>query len=316
MFFTGATQPGTSDGENEDWHAATSDLVVVLDGATIRTDTGCEHGVAWFTRKLGAGIIAGAASRSLSLTQVLADAVRDVAALHPGCDLAHPGTPSAATAIVRLEGQLLRYLVLGDVTIVADTVDGIIVVSDDRVSQTAAEERSAADRHQIGTPEKQAALLAMKHAELAARNRVGGYWIAAADPSAAEHAITGEIDTSKLKRLAVLTDGAARAVVLFKSHTWESALDLIERSGADEFVDQIRTVEAMDPHGSRYPRNKVGDDATVVFATSARQQAGRRSGPTFDPAEQRAEWETLQRRFQRTGGLMGAFPACDGNVYA
>ena len=75
MFFTSATAPGKSGVPNEDWVAATSDLIVVLDGATIRTDTGCHHGVPWYTRKLGAGIIAGAASRAQTLTGALADAI-------------------------------------------------------------------------------------------------------------------------------------------------------------------------------------------------------------------------------------------------
>jgi len=58
-------------------------------------------------------------------------------------------------------------------------------------SETAPAERAEVDRHLIGTPEKAAALIPMKRAELAARNVEGGYWIAAAEPSAADHARTG-----------------------------------------------------------------------------------------------------------------------------
>jgi hypothetical protein len=48
------------------------------------------------------------------------------------------------------------------------------------VDKTARAEREEADRHPFGSAEKQAALLRMKHAELAARNQPGGYWVAAA----------------------------------------------------------------------------------------------------------------------------------------
>lgn len=42
-----ATDPGHPLRPNEAWVAAAQGLIVVLDGATARTDTGCVHGVAW-----------------------------------------------------------------------------------------------------------------------------------------------------------------------------------------------------------------------------------------------------------------------------
>ncbi len=215
MHFLGLTNP--SGGENEDWLACSSDLIVVLDGATVRTETGCSHGPAWFARKLGAAIIGHAASRSRALPDVLSDAIRDVAALHADtCDLSDPAAPSAAAAIVRVEDDTIRYLVLGDVTIVAEVAGEVVAVSDDRVSHTALDHRREADSFLIGTPEKTAAMQRMKKDELAAKNTAGGYWIAGSDPSAPEHAITGEWRTSDVTRLAVMTDGAARLVNLFR----------------------------------------------------------------------------------------------------
>jgi Protein phosphatase 2C len=267
MFFTGATATGAEKVPNEDWTAATSDLVVMLDGATIRTETGCRHGAAWYTRKLGASIIANAAARSHPLTQALSDAIREVAALHPECNLTHPGTPSAAVAIVRIEGDLLRYLVLGDVTILLDSItEGIMTFSDQRVSSTAAAERAEADTHLIGSPEKASALIAMKHAELTARNRPGGYWVAATDPTAVDHAITGETPISTTRRLAVLTDGAARFVEMFHLGPWDAALDAIAKYGPLAFIRQVRAAESKDSIGAVYRRNKSSYDATVVFA--------------------------------------------------
>lgn len=231
MYFTGATVAGSPEAPNEDWLAATPDLVVVLDGATIRTETGCVHGAAWYTRKLGAAIITHAATRATPLRLVLADAIREVASLHENCDLRHPGTPSAAVGIVRLDGDQLRYLILGDVTVVLGTIEGSTVVSDQRISASALAERAEVDRHLIGTPQKAAALIEMKHAELARRNTPDGYWIAAADPVAAGRAITGEVQMSEVRRLAVLSDGAARYVDAFKLADWPAVLDTLSRIG-------------------------------------------------------------------------------------
>ncbi|MFE9695167.1 hypothetical protein [Micromonospora sp. NPDC005806] len=86
-------------------------------------------------------------------------------------------------------------------------------------------EREEADRHPFGSAEKQAALLRMRHAELAARHQPGGYWVAAADPFAAQHAITGEVPLVSVRRVAVLTDGAARLVALFD---WPDVLDVLD----------------------------------------------------------------------------------------
>lgn len=297
MYFTGATAAGSPNVPNEDWVAATSDLVVMLDGATIRTETGCRHGAAWYTRKLGAAIIGHAAGRSTPLRGVLANAIFGVAQQHADeCDLTHPGTPSAAVGIVRLDGELLRCLVLGDVTVVLDTSEGVTTISDQRISASAVAERAEVDRHVIGTPEKATALIAMKHAELAARNTRGGYWIAAADSAAAQHAITGEVPVATVRRLAVLTDGAARYVDLFHAADWGTTLGLLARSGPQWFIDHlVRPVEVADPWGARCPRNKCSDDATVVFAELARAADARDWAGIKPQTQLDAEAELLGR---------------------
>jgi len=90
---------------------------------------------------------------------------------------------------VRVRPDAVEYLVLGDVTIAIEASDGVQVITDNRVSATAKAERAEADRYPFGSAEKQAALLRMKHAELAARNQPGGYWVAAENPTVAIHAI-------------------------------------------------------------------------------------------------------------------------------
>jgi hypothetical protein len=105
----------------------------------------------------------------------------------------------------------------------------------------------------------------MKHAELAARNTPGGYWIAASDPSAVDHALTGAVPVTAVRRVAMLTDGAARAVDLFGLYDWPKLLDLVASQGPSALVDQVRTAEASDPRGIRWPRNKLSDDATVAY---------------------------------------------------
>jgi hypothetical protein len=260
------SRPGSGDRPNEDAVAAAGGWVVVADGATARTETGCVHGVAWFARRLVDAVVEqGEGEPAAALRSALAR----TADLHRGtCDLTDVATPGAAIGVVAVSADLVRFLVLGDVTVlVEETVgpDRLSVTVDDRVSRTAAAERAAADALPHGSPGKCAALVAMKRAELAARNAPGGFWAAAADPVAADHAITWALPRPRVGRVAILTDGAARAVDLFGLLGWPEVLELLEREGPDAVVRLVREAERADPHGERWTRNKISDDASIGY---------------------------------------------------
>lgn len=179
MYIATATAPGSSSRANEDWAFASEQLIVVLDGATARTETGCRHGVAWYATKLGLAIAGLATDYNLRLSDVLGRAIIATANQHTECDLTPVGTPSAALAILRRNDDRVEYLVLADVTIILDTAHGPDIIVDDRLAKTAREQRLEAAHLPFDTEAKQAALLRMKHAELAVRNRENGYWVAA-----------------------------------------------------------------------------------------------------------------------------------------
>jgi hypothetical protein len=40
---------------------------------------------------------------------------------------------------------------------------------------------------------------------------------------------------------------------------------LLEESGPDELLRQVRAAEAVDPEGRQWPRTKRSDDATAVY---------------------------------------------------
>ena len=47
--------------------------------------------------------------------------------------------------------------------------------------------------------------------------------------------------------------------------TWEELLALLDESGPDELLRQVRAAEAVDPEGRQWPRIKRRDDATAVY---------------------------------------------------
>jgi len=262
---TVSSQPGSPQAPNEDAFLISADTntVAIFDGATARTDTGCIHGVAWFVHSLADDLGNHA---SLTPAKALAAAISDTAARHRHtCDLTHPGTPSAAVAIVQARRKTLRYLMLGDVTVVLDLGHGIRVLTDNRVNATARAERRAADDLPSGSPEKTRALVRMKQAELAARNVAGGYWLAAADPTVVHHALTGDVPRQHVQQAALLSDGATRAVDPFGLCDWRGLLATLAAAGPGELIRQVRAAETSDPAGIRWPRNKIHDDATALL---------------------------------------------------
>jgi hypothetical protein len=106
-------------------------------------------GVAWYADHLASAIIEHG---DVDPSEALTAAITQTADLHRDtCDLTHPGTPSAAVGLVQIMDDQLRYLVLGDVTVVIDNGDTKIVVTDDRINKTAQPERRAADALPAGS---------------------------------------------------------------------------------------------------------------------------------------------------------------------
>ena len=68
--------------------------------------------------------------------------------------------------------------------------------------------------------------------------------------------------------MAALSDGAARVVGLFGLYDWPGALDALRESGPGELIRHVRAVEADGPEATRWPRNKLSDDATAAYCTA------------------------------------------------
>ncbi|NRQ36294.1 integrase [Nonomuraea sp. NN258] len=257
---------------NEDFAGGTPDAVVLLDGAGTPpgSDSGCSHGVAWYARTLGSGLLAAMVQRSDPLAELLADEIKAVAGLHDDtCDLAHPGSPSATVVMLRHAGDVLDWLVLADSSLVLDvtgTADPM-VVTDDREGQVGARYRKAMDALDSGSPEHVTAHREYVEAMRAHRNRDDGFWVAATDPRAADQALTGTVPAESVRSALLLSDGASRLVDRFHVANWREVLAIVGQEGPGELISLVRTAERSDLAGSRWPRGKTFDDATVISVT-------------------------------------------------
>ncbi len=251
---------------NEDFVVATPEIAVVVDGAGIPFG-GCHHGVAWYAQQLGVRTLAALTEQpGIALTDGLAAGISAVADLHRDtCDLHNPGTPCAAVGILRVGQTQVDTLALSDCTIVVDLDTGPEVTCDLSIEHISGTEPDAVAGFLFGSEDHKAALVSLIAQQTATRNRPDGWWVAAADPSAAQHAHVGSYPRAAMRRASAYTDGATRPVDQMKQYEWPAFLDLLDKLGPAGLIDQVRAIEKSDPEGERYPRTKRHDDATVAW---------------------------------------------------
>ncbi|MFI6489930.1 protein phosphatase 2C domain-containing protein [Streptomyces sp. NPDC050564] len=253
------SEPGDPDRPNEDFASVglpasgQGGSLVVLDGVTPpRGDYGCLHSVAWFSARLGGSLTELSLSRrDLTLPEVLSGAISRVADAHADtCDLSHPRTPQATVVLARWSAAEVEYLVLSDSALLVESPSGeVTALLDDRLSRL-----------------PRASLATDAVADATVRNKEGGFFTAAADPSVASRAVTGTLPRTSVRTLTALTDGATRWVEKFHEGDWAALFTLVRKEGAQALVNRIRALETADAEERVHlRRSKTHDDATVVF---------------------------------------------------
>lgn len=272
-----ASDPALGRLENEDLVFRFGSLVGILDGATVPEgfDTGCVHGPAWYVRHLAARIgLAVAARPAATLMSNLASAILAVRADHGGeCDLDHPGTPSSTVCLLRAGGDQADYLVLCDSPLVLDTGGEVTVVADPRLDTAMADLRRMAAALPADDADRATRFHRSVTLQRTRMNRTHGYWVAAGDPDAAYHAVTGTLPLRgprALRRAVLLSDGASCAVEQFGLFDWGGLLDVAVAEGPEGLIRRVRAAERDSPE--RLRRHKRDDDASVVLCE-------------FDPAQ-------------------------------
>jgi hypothetical protein len=263
-----ASEPAPGRSANEDAALHVGSLVGVFDGVTAPrdTETGCVHGPAWYVQRLTARLGQVAEEQpAAGLPDTLAEAIEQVRGDHEGrCDLDNPATPAATVCLLRPDSDHLDYLILSDCSLVADHGGAVTVMTDQRFGDAVAElRRKALTNRGIEVP---AGGPVPGKYELT--NQPHGYWIAAANPEAARQAVTGALDLHgpmRVRRAALLTDGASCAVDEYRLMDWRQLLDVLTEDGPHELIRRVRQAENTDPAGTEHPRYKRHDDATAAL---------------------------------------------------
>lgn len=245
----------------------------LLDGASlpVAVDSHPDYTTGWFVRTLSFEIsraVLKSAGKSTSLAGLLFEAIAALVA-HPVAALGgancHP--PSATVVLLRLNATTIEYLVLGDSYLLLEFDGELTCVTDLRLKEIATDirlrRRTALTQGDRGATESLSRLLALE--ELKARNKEGGYWIAAQDPEAAHHAVVGtrQLINGGVHCLA-MSDGYAAAYRTHALHrTWA---DLLAASTADGLVSIVRAIREVEG----LPHLKLrSDDASALLVVES-----------------------------------------------
>jgi hypothetical protein len=156
--------------------------------------------------------------------------------------------------------------VLVEVLLLKRASGEVIAISDDREASVGARYRAAMDAAPPG-PEHDRALRNYITAMRQHRNRADGFWVASVDPAAADQALTGDLPTPDVHACALLSDGASRIADRFTLTDWPGLMHTLAEHGPAELIHRNRAAENRNPDGARWPRGKIHDDATAVYAT-------------------------------------------------
>jgi hypothetical protein len=253
---------------NQDQAVLLDGAIALLDGATSWLSQDPARDGGWYARTLGAALAARLPGHGRPIASLLADAIeelRDTHALQPDT------TPYSTATIVRWDADVLEALVLGDSPVlVVRRAAPPELVSDDRLEPVGAEQRAAyrahlRDGHGFGEPF--ARLVAdLQRVERGSRNRPGGFWIAGAEPEAAQHAIERSWPAADVDAVLAMSDGAAAGVLEYALTGWPAFADLVRTDGPASVINRVHAAEESDADGRRWPRTKLHDDKTLIVA--------------------------------------------------
>ncbi|MGY1867304.1 protein phosphatase 2C domain-containing protein [Nocardia gipuzkoensis] len=236
--------------------------LVILDGATAYEPSASS--ATEYVDHLGIDL-----SQRLDTNETLTEVLRSSIVETAGRLRLTPGTaPSSTVVLVRVSTESVQVLVLGDSTAVVGFHDGAQhVITDDRLNQLRLPEaRTYRLRLAAGTGyDRQHAdlLKQLQRRERAHRNRSGGFWIAEADPRAADHALSRTYDRNIVSWVIAATDGAIDPLH-FRDIPWAR----IAYYSAEELRQELQRCAAweaeVDPDGQALTRSKRHDDKTLA----------------------------------------------------
>ncbi|WP_069164033.1 PP2C family serine/threonine-protein phosphatase [Nocardia altamirensis] len=237
--------------------------VVLLDGATA-FDPDMPSASAYVD------VLAEELNRRLDSSQDLRTILSDAIAATASVLRLQPGqAPSSTVSVLRTNQGTADLLVLGDSPVVVGRDGSHDLITDRRMAElNLPESERYRERLASGSGYDQhhySLLRSLQRRQRERRNRPDGYWIAEADPSAADHAIVANYRLQEIDWIVLATDGASNPLRPL-SISWAEVAQM-DTPGLTRLLARCQEWEAeVDPCGQLQPRSKRHDDKSIVVA--------------------------------------------------
>jgi hypothetical protein len=193
----------------------------------------------------------------------------EVAVAGPG--RAAPDSISARSARGASESRRgsIEFLSFGDCAALVQPEGGAVMVVGETFDKRAAEakraqaiakEKNLSPASGLSRPEFLGALRAT-------RNRVnsGSYWLFSPDAKAASHAARRIVKAAPGTKLLLASDGFLALASDYGAYGADSLMQAAVEKGLEALGEELRTIEAGDAGGDKFPRFKKSDDATALL---------------------------------------------------
>lgn len=176
---------------------------------------------------------------------------------------------SAAIGVIRVQGDRLEYLILGDISLVVATERHVQTFRDERVTKYDRAAVSVMEAElKAGAPYARARRrtfdVLREHRQY--MNVETGYWVLSSSVSAVRRAEQGDLPISGEARILLMSDGFSRTVDVFRLYRgWRGLLGTLRREPLSAPLSKLRLAESADPDGRRFPRLTPHDDATALY---------------------------------------------------
>lgn len=256
LVFTVKSQATRESGlhSNEDLFGVEGNFAWIFDGATSMSPS--EQGARELVLALSDGIREAILAGEMDLRRIGKHGV-DVAIQRLKTD-GSKIPPSAAGLICKLQGNILEYLVLGDVTMIVRSQKSISIVRDPSSLQREVSFLIEAKTTQRSLGE----VIDQRRREM---NTQAGYWIWSISKDAVDKAYLSQFIVSPDSWVLLASDGYLRLVDLFRSVSHDELMLLTINKGCDFIIDMVRDLEHEDADCSRFSRASVCDDASGLL---------------------------------------------------
>ena len=189
-------------------------------------------------------------------------------------------TPAASFVLCRQLGDQIEISRLGDCLVLIEGTDESIDLLDDPVLATIEESIKAQilemrARGIIDPADVLRIVMPTLRSIRGRRNAPGGYGVLTADRSCLKFVQVNRFATHHLRNILLTSDGYYRLVDVYGAMPHADLMRRTAEAGAEALLTILRTIEALDRTGARYPRLKMADDATALLLRSTARVASR-----------------------------------------